>query len=98
MKSIHWRILTATEDSACINKYIYFDIFFQTSMSVLEEHIHVVPMLCAPTLRDRSSVHAKLDTLEMEISALNVIFFLFFFFLRKLEPFALMLNALHYIL
>ena len=67
-------------------------------MSVLKEHIHVVPMLCAPTLRDRSSVHAKLDTLEMEISALNVIFFLFFFFLRKLEPFALMLNALHYIL
>ena len=66
MKSVNWRILTAIENLRCIYMYIYIYIyiynFFQTLTSALKEHIHVVPMLCAPTPRDRSSVHAKLDT------------------------------------
>ena len=63
MKSVNWKILTAIENLRCIYMYIYiYIIFFQTLTSALKEHIHVVPMLCAPTPRDRSSVHAKLDT------------------------------------
>ena len=44
-----------------------------------KEHVHVVQMLCAPTLRDRTSVHAKLDTLRMEMFALNVSFSFYVF-------------------
>ena len=42
--------------------HIYIYNFFQTLTSALKEHTHVVPMLSAPTLRDLTSVHAKLDT------------------------------------
>ena len=65
-----------------IYKYIYiyiYILFFQTLTSVPKEHVHVVQMLCAPTLRDRTSVHAKLDTLRMEMSALNVSFSFYVF-------------------
>ena len=64
--------------------------------SVPKEHVHVVQMLCAPTLRDRTSVPAKLDTLRMEMSAINVSFS-FYVFMGFLVTtiFFLMLNALH---
>ncbi|PFX25824.1 hypothetical protein AWC38_SpisGene9510 [Stylophora pistillata] len=44
----------------------------KTLTSVLLEKILVVPMLCVPIPRDLTSVHANLDTLEMDIAALNL--------------------------
>ena len=45
---------------------------FQISTSVLQEKRTAVLMLCATILRDRTTVHANKDTMEMEISAVWV--------------------------
>ena len=39
---------------------------FQTLMSVPEEHTNAVLMLCATIPKDRTTVHANLDILEMD--------------------------------
>ena len=46
---------------------------------MLQEKPTAVLMLCATILRDRSTVHAKKDTMEMEISAVRVTFLLLYF-------------------
>ena len=43
------------------------------------EHPIAVLMLCATILRDRTTVHANKDTMEMEISAVWVTFLLLYF-------------------
>ena len=52
---------------------------FQISTSVLQEKPTAVLMLCATILRDRTTVHAKKDTMEMEISAIWVTFLMLYF-------------------
>ena len=47
---------------------------FQISTSVLQVKRNAVLMLCATIVRDRTIVHANRDTMEMEISAVWVIF------------------------
>ena len=46
---------------------------------MLQEKRTAVLMLCATILRDRSTVHANEDTMEMEISAVRVTFLLLYF-------------------
>ena len=49
------------------------------STNVLQEDRTAVPMLCVTILRDRTTVHANKDTMEMEISAVRVTFYLLYF-------------------
>ena len=46
---------------------------------MLQEKRTAVLMLCATILRDRTTVHANKDTMEMEISAVQVPFLLLYF-------------------
>ena len=52
---------------------------FQISTSVLQEQRAAVLMLCAAILWDRTTVHAKKDTMEMEICAVWGTFLLLYF-------------------
>ena len=52
---------------------------FQISTSVLQVKRNAVLMLCATIVRDRTIVDANRDTMEMEISAVWVIFLLLCF-------------------
>ena len=52
---------------------------FQISTSVLQEQRAAVVMLCAAILWDRTTVHAKKDTMEMKICAVWVTFLLLYF-------------------
>ena len=49
------------------------------STNVLQEDRTAVLMLCVTILRDRTTVHANKDTMEMEISAVRVTFYLLYF-------------------
>ena len=55
---------------------------FQMLTSVLQEKPTAVLMLCATILRDRTTVHANTDTMEMEISAVWVTIVLLYFLSR----------------
>ena len=63
----------------CLDNVLIKGESFQISMSVLQENRTAVLMLCATILRDRTTVHAKKDTMEMEISAVRVTFYLLYF-------------------
>ena len=58
--------------------------------SVLQEKPTAVLMLCATILRDRTTVHANKDTMEMEISAVRVTFLLLYFLSQFLYSFCLL--------
>ena len=55
---------------------------FQMLTSVLQEKPTAVLMLCATILKDRTTVHANTDTMEMEISAVWVTIVLLYFLSR----------------
>ena len=57
---------------------------------MLQEKPTAVLMLCATILRDRSTVHAKKDTMEMEISAVRVTFLLLYFLSQFLYSISLL--------
>ena len=63
---------------------------FQMLTSVLQEKPTAVLMLCATILRDRTTVHANKDTMEMEISAVRVTFLLLYFLSQFLYSFSLL--------
>ena len=56
---------------------------------MLQEKRTAVLMLCATILRDRTTVHANRDTMEMEISAVRVTFLLLYFLSQFLYCFFL---------
>ena len=63
----------------CLDNVLIKGESFQISMSVLQENRTAVLMLCVTIQRDRTTVDAKKDTMEMEISAVRVTFYLLYF-------------------